>query len=144
MLGLAGLLIGLWVLTSHHHATPYSMSSDARPRLPDGTVASDAGINVADAVARQPAHLVAIHGYFEAAADDWPYLCARLNGTPDCRGVPRLRIAGSIQWLLDGPHRLRGLETGCCAIGSWAPRPLVLRGTVRSRTLFLQAPSPSH
>src|SRR6476619_7018120 len=51
-LGLAGLLIGLWVLTSHHRATPYSISSDARPRLPDGTVASDAGINVADAVAR--------------------------------------------------------------------------------------------
>jgi len=80
LLGIAALVAGVLVITRHHHPRPYSMSSDTRPRLPDGRVASATGMSVADAIGRQPARLVAVHGYLEAAADDRPYLCARLNG----------------------------------------------------------------
>jgi hypothetical protein len=75
LLGIAALVAGVLVITRHHHPRPYSMSSDTRPRLPDGRVASATGMSVADAIGRQPARLVAVHGYLEAAADDRPYLC---------------------------------------------------------------------
>ena len=140
LLGLAAVGVGTWALTRHHAPAPYSMSSDTRQRLPDGTIASGASISVAEAVARQPAHPVAIHGYFEAA-DDGPYLCTRLNDYADCRGNPHLAIAFPYQWLFEGPNRLRGLDTGCCSIGSWSPHPVVLQGRVRGRTLFLLRPS---
>ena len=140
LLGIAALVAGVLVITRHHHPTPYSMSSDTRPRLPDGRVASATGMSVADAIGRQPARLVAVHGYLEAAADDRPYLCARLDGFTDCRGVAHLRIAGSSQWLLVGRNRVRGVETGCCAIGSWSSHPVVLRGRVRDGVLLVQRP----
>ena len=141
LLGLVAVGVGAWALTRHHAPAPYSMSSDTRPRLPDGTIASGTSISVAEAIARQPAHPVAIHGYFQAAADDRPYLCTRLNDYADCRGNPHLAIAFPYQWLFEGPNRLRGLDTGCCSIGSWSPHPVVLQGRVRGRTLFLLRPS---
>jgi hypothetical protein len=33
------------------------------------------------------------------------------------------------------------LDTGCCSIGWWLPQPVVLKGRVRGRTLFLLRPS---
>jgi hypothetical protein len=117
------------------------MSSDTRLRLPNGTIASGRSLSVAEAITRQSARPVAIHGYFEAAADDRPYLCARLNGYADCRGEPHLVIGVPYHWLFEGRNRLRGLETGCCAIGSWSPHPVVLQGRVRNRTLLLLGPS---
>jgi hypothetical protein len=141
LLGLVALGVGFWILTRHHATAPESMSSDSRPRLADGTIASGASISVAEALERRTAHSVAVHGYLEAAADDWPYLCARLNGATDCSGVPHLRLGGHMRWLLKGPDRLRDLDTGCCSIGSWSPHPVVLRGKVRERTLLLFAPS---
>src|SRR5215813_10710078 len=78
---------GAWALTSHDPPAAYSMSGDTRPRLPDGTIASGTSMSVAEAIARRPAHAVAVHGYLMAAADDWPYLCTRLNEFTDCRGA---------------------------------------------------------
>ena len=77
------------------------MSSDTRPRLPNGTIASGTSLSVAEAITRQSARPVAIHGYFEAAADDRPYLCARLNGYADCRGEPHLMIGVPYHWLFE-------------------------------------------
>jgi hypothetical protein len=116
------------------------MSSDTRPRLPNGTIATGTSLSVAEAITRQPARPVAIHGYLEAA-DDGPYFCALLNGYADCRGEPHLMIGFPYHWLFEGRNRLRGLETGCCSIGSWSPHPLVLQGRVPGRTLLLLAPS---
>jgi hypothetical protein len=141
LLGVFALGVGVWVLTRHHAPAPDSMSSDTRLRLPNGTIASGRSLSVAEAITRQSARPVAIHGYFEAAADDRPYLCARLNGYADCRGEPHLVIGVPYHWLFEGRNRLRGLETGCCAIGSWSPHPVVLQGRVRNRTLLLLGPS---
>jgi hypothetical protein len=82
LLSVFAVVGGVWVLTRHQAPAPESMSSGTRPRLPDGTIASGPSLSVAEAIARQLTHPVAIHGYIEAAADDRPYLCARLNGYP--------------------------------------------------------------
>jgi hypothetical protein len=140
LLGVFALVVAAWSFTRHHAPAPDSMSSDTRPRLPNGTIAPGTSLSVADAIRRRPARPVAIHGYFEAAGDDRPYLCARLNGHSDCRGVPHLTIALPARWLFEGRRRLRRLETGCCSIGSWSPHPLVLQGRVRAHTVFLVPP----
>jgi hypothetical protein len=131
---------GAFGLTRHHARVADSMSSDTRPRQPNGKIASATSLSVAAAIARRPAQPVAVHGYLKAAADDRPYLCARLNGYADCRGVPRLMIGGASHWLFVGRNRVRGLETGCCSIGSWSPHPVVLRGAVRGDTLLVVSP----
>jgi hypothetical protein len=136
LLGVFALGVGAWALTKHHAPTPDSMSSDTRPRLPNGTIAPGTSLSVAEAITRHPARPVAIHGYFEAS-DDGPHLCARLNGYSECRGQPHLKIGVPYHWLFKGRNRLRGLETGCCSIGSWSPHPVVLQGKVRDRTLLL-------
>lgn len=136
-----GLIGGFLLLTRHRQPTPFSMSADTQPRLPNGHRPQNAGITIASAIAQQPRQPTSIHGYF-LWSDDGPYLCTRLNDYADCRGAPRLRIAENpnSRWLL---NHIKGLESGCCSIGSWTRSPLILRGAVRRHTLFLAAPSSS-
>jgi len=135
---LIALVGGILLLTRHREPAPLSMSGDKRPRLPNGSLAPPGtSLGIATAITAQSARPEAIHGYF-LASDDGLFLCTRLNAYADCRGAPRLAIAhANSRWLFAGPDRLKGLDNGCCSIGSWSPHPIVLRGTVRRHTLFL-------
>jgi hypothetical protein len=100
---------------------PYETRSGSATRL-DGSKATVRALALSKAVRLYPQEPVYVRGYLLAPPDDEHRLCTRLEENGACRG-DSLVVDTSRVDLYGAPM----LEEGCCAIGLWSPRPLVLR-----------------
>lgn len=100
---------------------------DGGPTRLDGSEVDVDALTVAQAQGRRDREPVYVEGYVFAPSDEPSRLCTRLSER-GCDG-PALPIDMS-QLDLAG-DRGRALEHGCCAIGAWSPRPVVLRVWLR-------------
>ncbi len=100
---------------------PFETESGSATRL-DGIEATVQALSVAEAIRMRAKKPVYVRGYLLAPPDDVDVLCTRLVENGLCLG-PAL-VLDLLRVDLDGA---RALEHGCCAIGYWSPRPLVLR-----------------
>jgi hypothetical protein len=101
---------------------PYETETGPATRL-DGTAPTVRALTVSEALRLHPREAVYVRGYVFAPRDEVPRLCAQLDDGGHCRGAPSLMLDTS-EVMLDGAE---ALESGCCATGSWSPRPVVLR-----------------
>jgi hypothetical protein len=99
---------------------PYETEPGAATRL-DGTKAPVQGLSVAEALRLHPQEAVYVRGYLLAPYDDKPRLCTRLSETGKCDGALVLDLSGVDLEVGDT------LRAGCCSLGLWSPRPLVVR-----------------
>lgn len=101
---------------------PYGTVTGPATRL-DGTALTVRALMVSEALRLHPREAIYVRGYVFAPRDEAPRLCARLHEGGHCRGAPSL-VLDTSEVPLDGAE---AMESGCCATGSWSPRPVVLR-----------------
>lgn len=101
---------------------PYETQDGDATRL-DGTKADVEAMTVAKALESRQGKRAYVRGYVLAQPDSPHRLCTRLTKGGTCHG-PFLVIDLANVDLRD--QRGRALEHGCCAIGAWTPRPVVL------------------
>jgi hypothetical protein len=101
---------------------------DDGPRLLNGDPALRAGMSVAQATRVRHSRPILVHGYVEAPRDDVMRLCA---GFDEGCVEPSIEVRG-----LD-TERVAGLEEGCCSLGSWSERELVIRAVVVDGALYV-------
>jgi hypothetical protein len=106
----------------------YETKAGKPTRLNGNKTAVDA-LDVSEAVRLQPQGTVYVRGYLLAPRDDSTRLCTRLEKSGLCRKPSLVLDASEVN--LDGAS---ALEVGCCAIGLWSPRPVVLQVDFRGRT----------
>ena len=114
-------------LTGCGSPEPYETEGGDPARV-DGTDASVHSITIAQTQGRRVPSSAYVEGYLIVPVDDVSRLCTRISDDGACER-PSL--------VLDNPHdNLRRLgapvlEHGCCAIGAWSPRPVVLHVWLR-------------
>jgi hypothetical protein len=101
---------------------PYETQDGDATRL-DGTRVDVGAMTVAKALESRRGEPVYVRGYVLAQPDSPHRLCTRLTKGGACQG-PFLVIDLAKVDLRD--ERGQALEHGCCAIGAWTPRPVVL------------------
>jgi hypothetical protein len=94
----------------------------------DGTKARPEAWSVGDALSRRPRNTVDVRGYLVAPRDDEARLCTRLAESGECLDGPWLVVDTSRVDLDAAP----ALEAGCCALGLWSSRAVVLRLKLQS------------
>ena len=103
---------------------PYETESGPATRL-DGTTPATHAWTVSEVVRLQPRRPVYVQGYLLAPRDDKPRLCTRLTEPGACHGALVVDLSG-----VDLPVG-DVLEAGCCSLGFWSPRPVVLQLRLR-------------
>jgi hypothetical protein len=105
----------------------YETTDAAQTRL-DGSEPTMASLTVSAAKGRKPGRRFYVRGYLYLPPDDERRLCERMSAERGCDGATLV---------LANPHavmRMAGddvLEHGCCAIGSWSPREVVVHVRLR-------------
>ena len=112
----------------HGELQPYE-TKDGEPIRLDGERAEGEALGIAEAVRRRPKQPLFVRGYLLAPYDDTDRLCTELEETGLCR-EPSLILDTSAVDLFEAD----ALEHGCCAIGHWSPKPIVLRVRFRGKT----------
>ena len=107
---------------------PYE-TKDGEPTRLDGEKATGEALSIAEAVQLHPKEPVYVGGYLLAPFDDAHRLCTQLEETGRCR-EPSLTLDTSAVDLFEAD----ALEEGCCSIGHWSPKPIVLRLRLRGKT----------
>lgn len=126
-LSLAVLVVTL-AAACHGSIDPYGTRGGFATRL-DGAKAPPEAWSVREVVARRPTEAVYVRGYLIAPRDEEARLCTRLADSGECRGGPSL-IVDKSGVNLDAAS---ALEAGCCAVGLWSPRPVVLHLKLQNR-----------
>jgi hypothetical protein len=98
-------------------------TDDGSPTFLDGTESNVQTVTVSEAVLLRPREPVYVEGYLLAPRDDDTRLCMVLNSDGHCRGGPSV-VVDARRVNLDGAS---ALDAGCCALGLWSARPVVLR-----------------
>jgi hypothetical protein len=106
---------------------PYE-TEDGSPTRLDGKDTEIRTLTVSQALDLARREVAYVRGYLFAPRDEATRLCTRLDESGLCGG-PSLVLDASQVDLETAP----ALEVGCCALGLWSPRPLVLRLQVRGR-----------
>lgn len=107
---------------------PYSIEDGPPTRL-DGKDTDIRTLTVSEALHVARRKVAYVRGYLFAPRDEATRLCTRLDESGPVCGGPSLVLDASQVDLENAP----ALEAGCCALGLWSPRPLVLRLQVRGR-----------
>ena len=107
---------------------PYE-TKDGEPTRLDGEKATGEALGIAEAVRLHPKQPVYVRGYLLAPFDEADQLCTQLEETGLCR-EPSLALDTSAVDLFEAD----ALEEGCCSIGHWSPKPIVLRVQFRGKT----------
>jgi hypothetical protein len=100
---------------------PYE-TKDGNPTRLDGEKTTVAALDIAEAGRLHPKEPIYVRGYLLAPFDDAHQLCTQLEQTGLCR-QPSLTLDTSAVDLFEAD----ALEEGCCSIGHWSPKEIVLR-----------------
>ena len=103
---------------------PYETEDGSATRL-DGTRPPIQTLAISEAMRLHPRRPVYVRGFLLAPFDDKPRLCARLRETGACHGALVLDLSRVDLRVGDV------VEAGCCSLGLWSPRPVVLRLQLR-------------
>ena len=122
-MGLAVVVLVTAVLSGCAGSLDAYETEDGSPTFLDGREPNVQTFTVSEAVRLRPEGPVYVQGYLLAPRDDDTRLCTVLNSHGHCRGAPSL-VVDPRRVNLDGAS---ALEAGCCALGLWSPRPVVLR-----------------
>ncbi len=101
---------------------------EGEPNRLDGEKSTGEAMSIAEAVRLRPKEPVYVRGYLLAPFDDVHQLCTRQQ-SGRCH-APSLTLDTSAIDLFEAD----ALEAGCCSIGYWSPKPVVLRVQFRGRT----------
>jgi hypothetical protein len=112
----------------HGELQPYE-TKDGEPTRLDGEKSAGEALGIAEAVRLHPKQPVYVSGYLLAPFDDADQLCTQLEETGFCR-EPSLTLDTSAVDLFEAD----ALEHGCCSIGHWSPKPIVLRVQFRGKS----------
>ena len=102
----------------------YYETTDGEPTRLDGSEPMVRSISVAEAAGRPAGSRFYVRGYLYLPPDDERQLCERMSPDAVCKGA---------SLVIANPHPMGSmaadgvLEHGCCAIGSWSPREVVLQ-----------------
>jgi hypothetical protein len=118
----AALALGILVLAGCGELDHYE-TRDGEPTRLDGSEPTLRSISVADAATIPAGSRFHVRGYLFLPPDDERRLCERMSPDDACDGA---------SLVVANPHEVGSmagdgvLAHGCCAIGSWSPREVVV------------------